>query len=99
MAKLSARGRKELVRATKVIETPDSDLTVKRQVSYAVMSDRRILKREVCWFRNEYAGRHDYSWKEWKRYKVDVDLQSKAKHFAKDLAEKGWSIAYDTLIV
>lgn len=63
MAKLSARGRKELVRV--VLERPlareDDDLIDYEREERALMSDGKILCRRVVRFR-EGSRRHDYGW-------------------------------------
>ena len=82
MAKLSARGRTELIRITFPKRETDSEYTMFEQFHYALMSDRRILRREVVWFKpgpydHGKPQRHDYGWKQWKRYKPNVDLKEK----------------------
>ncbi len=67
MAKLSARGRKEVIRLTRQRETPDDPLITKEQTVIALMTDGAILHKRTVWFREEAMyGREksqSYGWK------------------------------------
>lgn len=64
MAKLSARGRTELVRMTKEDENPNSDLISYERTTIAFMSDNRILEKRDVVFKNDSFGphKHTYNW-------------------------------------
>ena len=66
MAKLSARGRKELARVSKEKETPEGDLTTWERRTLALMDDGNILEKRDVRFK-PIAGlegsKHSYGWK------------------------------------
>ena len=67
MAKLSARGRRELLRVERERSTPDGELTIWERTTLAVMSDGGVLSKLDVRFRPdayEPGGRlHSYGWK------------------------------------
>jgi hypothetical protein len=76
MAKLSARGRVELVRLVK--DEAEDDLTTRGKQYVALMSDRTILSKLVVWFKpTTYCGerRHDYGWKRRSKVKEGVTAE------------------------
>jgi hypothetical protein len=65
MAKLSARGRTEILRFSK--ELPGDEGTTRGQRVYAFMSDGKILVKTKVWFKpDQYSGGkerpHDWGW-------------------------------------
>ena len=76
MAKLKARGRTEIWKVGKENDSPVSDLIVWERTELALMSDGRILKREVVKFKpgpydKGVPQKHDYGWKEYRRLKAE----------------------------
>lgn len=76
MAKLSARGRVELARVSRTLDTPNSTLTSKERYTKAYMSDGRLLTKLDVWFRPDRFdpdGRfHSYGWKDKGKLKPEV---------------------------
>jgi hypothetical protein len=74
MAKLSARGRTELVRLQKEVSASDANNlrangVEREQYTVTLMSDGRALKKTVTWFTpgpydRGKVRRHDYGWKD-----------------------------------
>lgn len=62
MAKLSARGRKEVARVTKLDASPNSDLVTERRKTYALMTDGAILEKTDVVFKSD-GKKHSYGWK------------------------------------
>ena len=77
MAKLSARGRVELARVSKTFEVND-DNVISRRVTYALMSDKHILKKYDVVFKptmyNPKPEKHSYGWKDFKKTNVSKEL-------------------------
>lgn len=70
MAKLKARGRQEIARLSRTVETPDDKLTSEINNQVALMSDGNILSKETVRWRPgtsnlDYGAKptHDYGWK------------------------------------
>lgn len=77
MAKLSARGRTELVRMEKEDSAPKSDIITYERTTYALMSDGNILqKRDVIFPAGPYDNgkdrKHKYNWTVKGKLKKDV---------------------------
>lgn len=89
MAKLSARGRKELAR----VEREESVLTKPvggvdwRRNTYALMSDGTILNkydvRFVADSFNKEPRKHSYGWTVWKKVKPEVTAEKFVAYFIK----------------
>lgn len=62
MAKLSARGRKEVFRVVRERERTDSDLINWERMTYALMSDNSILEKRDVRFSSDNR-KHSYGWK------------------------------------
>lgn len=76
MAKLSARGRKEIFRVSKEVNLSetDSDLISWSRTTIALMSDGVILKKRDVAFRatpNSAAYKHSYGWSQLAKTKKD----------------------------
>ena len=85
MAQLSARGRKEVARFEKTVQTPDSDLTVSRKTVVALMTDNTVLENETVTFRAD--GRpHNYGWK----VKAKLKPESSPEKWSEQYANRGW---------
>ena len=67
MAKLKANGR-ELARVRRIEDTPNNMDTVRRETTFVLMSNCRILKKLVvvfrppAWDERNRPRRHDYGW-------------------------------------
>ena len=91
MARLSARGRTELVRLQKTVEAGATNNlsaagVTKEQYTVALMSDGRALKKTVTWFApgpfdNGKAWRKDYGWKDMGKVKDETTPETFAAHF------------------
>lgn len=97
MAKLSARGRKEIVRLTRETATPDGELTTWHRSTIAIMDDGSLLRKEDARFRpHEWdppGGRlHSYGWKKWRHFKGDADLSAGIPRVVAQLTAKGWEV-------
>ena len=90
MAKLSARGRKELVRLTKEINNPSESLLWERR-TIALMSDGNILeKRDIQFLPNEYhpkGEKHTWGWKNKGKAREGMTVEE----FSKLYMDKGYS--------
>lgn len=71
MAKLSARGRKELARVTKVVFPGEEELTSQRRYTLSLMSDGVILEKIDVVFRSD-GKKHSYGWKVRSKVKESV---------------------------
>ena len=85
MAKLSARGRKELVRVEKEESTPDGELTVWSRTTLALMSDLKVLKKLDVRFKSDDRP-YSYGWKVYGKAKADLT----ADRFVEVFAKKGF---------
>lgn len=92
MAKLKAYGRTELFKVEKEREVTNSDLITWEKVSYALMSDGKVLERRVVLFKpSSYepkGRRHDYGWKEHGRLKAEGDPNV----YLESLKKKGYTL-------
>ncbi len=78
MAKLTARGRKELIRLTQEEETPNDPNTIKRRTTVALMDDGKVLRKYDVIFRaTTYSReeRHSYGWKQRGSIRVGATIQ------------------------
>lgn len=79
MAKLSARGRKELFRMEREINTPDGDNTTWQRKTRAVMSDGSVLEKwDVRFKPSTYDPRpsvYSYGWKLHGKLKAGKTIQ------------------------
>lgn len=88
MAKLSARGRKELARLSKEsIPTDPDSLTNWRKHTYAFMSDRTILQKTDVRFKHG-DERHSYGWTVWTKVK---DLEGALERTIERLIAAGYT--------
>ena len=92
MAKLSARGRKELARLAKEKATPDGDLTIWEKSTITLMSDGNVLRKLDCRFKpDQYDpnGRlHSYGWKKYGKIKAGVSTEQ----FVEIYQKSGYSV-------
>lgn len=77
MAKLSARGRKEIARVSRESIVSDSVFVTWRRVTRALMSDNTILEKlDVRFAPTQYhpdGELHSYGWKVAGKLKADID--------------------------
>ena len=100
MAKLSARGRTVLMRATKEAETPNDEATSWAKTTRAWMSDGNVLEKRDVMFRpigSMPAGKHSYGWKQAGKIKAALMADSAsllaAMESSRDkLKAAGWTI-------
>lgn len=91
MAKLSAHGRKEIFRVSKTVTfEPNSENTCGlrwEKITYALMSDRKILKKVQVQFIGTQGNSdwgHDYGWKVAYTLKASLTPEQALAIFAKD---------------
>lgn len=99
MAKLSARGRKELARLEKEDNTNDGDVDWRRK-TLAFMDDGRILQKyDVRFTATQYskAHKHSYGWKEYLKLKKDKDPYEAFPNIIKNFESKGWKVMVNNL--
>lgn len=99
MAKLSARGRRELVRMEKE-DNGDDEFCDWRRKTISFMTDGRILQKyDVRFKATEYskARKHSYGWKEYLKLKKDVDLYEAFSNLIKKFEAKGWKLVSSNL--
>lgn len=99
MAKLSARGRKELARMEKEDNTDDGDVDCRRK-TLAFMDDGRILQKyDVRFTATTYskARKHSYGWKEYLKLKKGVDPREAFPNIIKTFESKGWKLKSSNL--
>ena len=93
MAKLSARGRTEILRFSKETEGDGQDL-IKRKTTIAIMSDRNILKKSTTWWKNIYRAngteRKDGGWTVSGKFKKELDLTMAANSFFEKYEKIGY---------
>jgi hypothetical protein len=83
MAKLSSRGRTELVRLTKLdIKDDPKSLASESRTTVALMSDRTILEKRDVVFRAD-GKRHSYGWKVFSKVKEGVTPERFVEAFTK----------------
>lgn len=83
MARLSARGRTELVRVSKAEDVTDSDSVVTwRRYTKALMSDGTILEKVDVRFKSD-GSRHSYGWKAKGKAKKGLTAEQFVEVFAK----------------
>jgi len=89
MAKLSARGRKELARVTKTetLTEEQSSVTLERTTVLALMSDGKILQKDSVVFRS--GDKHSYGWKVRSKAKAGVTPEM----FVSALTNQGYEVA------
>lgn len=107
MAKLSARGRRELLRYHIDYEVPeekrqDEYSSIRRKISYAIMSDGNILRKIQAWappgpYDHGKPQKMDWGWKRYKKIKrkeyISTYVENTRKKLANpELLEKGWRI-------
>lgn len=91
MAKLTARGRTELVRLEKEVVASEANGlaasgVAREKYTVTMMSDGRALKKTVVWFAPDAYSRgkerrHDYGWKDMGKVKAGLDAAAFAAHF------------------
>jgi hypothetical protein len=88
MAKLSARGRKEVYRVSRETDlTPDQNsLVCWRKVTYAVMSDHKVLTKTQLKFRSD-GQRSSGGWTEYASVKVGT-----VKALFEKQLKQGWTL-------
>ena len=89
MAKLSAHGRKEIVRLEKA-QTADRDSIQWSRTTFALMSDGNVLQKYDVEFRADAltsAYKHSYGWKRVTAWKKDKET------FIQNLTAKGFTLA------
>lgn len=80
MAKLSARGRKEIARVDREINVNDpTALTMWRKTTVALMSDGNMLEKLDVRFRDGHL--HSYGWKLRGKVKAEVTPERFVAHF------------------
>jgi hypothetical protein len=93
-ARLSARGRREIGRVYKQVDTPDDELTIWSKNTLAFMSDGKILqKRDVIFKPDKYnpkGKRHSWGWKSYGKVKPGVTPEEAFGKFVADMEKKGW---------
>lgn len=99
MAKLTARGRTEIVRFSKVTYGRENDPDViKEKESYAIMSDRKILRKRTVTCKDQYSpkGKRDmiFNWTIYGTIKKEVDLNEMVEKYKRFFASKGYEIEY-----
>jgi hypothetical protein len=84
MAKLSARGRKELVRVSRTLtlSPEESSVTLERRTTLALMDDRTVLEKLDVVFRSDGA-KHSYGWKVRGKAKEGVTVDAFLKAYEK----------------
>lgn len=98
MAKLSARGRVELLRAEKTVERGDDAEIARSTHKRAIMSDGRILATTVTWWKPDaYSGgrerRYGGRWSEYRRLKGGKKFPPEALRVMHDAYLKaGWTV-------
>ena len=81
MAKLKARGRKEIFRVTKTKQRPDDRQISHERIQVALMTDNNFLKRRVIYWRPEanVGSQHDYGWKVTGKIKAGLTAEAALK--------------------
>lgn len=106
MAKLSARGRKEILRLAFEQEVPDDDLVMWRRTTEAYMTDGHILRKRDVRFKPDSfrpEGRaHSYGWKDDGKVKAELmkdpaALKAALEKLRDARKAKGWSIESDKI--
>lgn len=93
MARLSARGRDELVRLEREHDVLDSELIDWERDTIALMSDGKIMrKRDVRFKASTYspAKKHSYGWKVLAKLKAGLDPVESIERFAQSYEAKGY---------
>jgi len=99
MAKLSARGRKEIARVTREWTAEERDgwgedrpmVTVRHKREYAFMSDGKVLRKDTAYLpKDKYGSSRNFTggWHEFKRLRTDdplVERNAKMLELAKIL--------------
>lgn len=89
MAKISARGDREVLRATKETPMPPTDeLVSRRRVEVVVTRNRRVLQKNTAWFRQD-GRQHDWGWK---RDTAVVINQPTVRQLAEEFLSRGWQV-------
>ena len=86
MAKLSARGRKEIVRLVKSL--PDTEMATNRKRYFVLMSDRRVLTKVTYNMDLGLGGRSHESTKWTVQGKLKLDWTP--DQFTEDAISRGW---------
>ena len=93
MAKLSARGRTEVMRFSKETEGDGLDL-IKRKTTIAIMSDGNILKKFTTWWKNIYHNngmeRRDGGWSVSGKFKKGLDLPMSTNKYYEQYEKIGY---------
>lgn len=95
MAKLHARGRREIIRFSKTIENPNA-YCVKNKHTIAVMDDGKVLEKTTRWCKYEYSlngkgiERRDGDWSIKSVIKSKGDLIYLADHFFENYKNQGY---------
>ena len=87
MAKLSARGRYKLIQWQSENDSPDSNLISYERRTYALMSDRRVLRKIDVQFKGEGERKHSYGWKLFKRFPPDTVLANTVELYRTQIRE------------
>lgn len=104
MAKLTAYGRKEVVRLTKEYSDNSGD---RAKQCYVMMTDGSVLKKSVHWLQDRLGSsgcrRFDSGWKKWRKAKKGCesivlaetirrgkDQGFEIKDFRERITESGW---------
>lgn len=95
MAKLSAKGRKEIIRFSKEHTVKDDSHCISGKTVFAIMDDRTILKKRISVWKDQYSKsgtkRLDEGWKVEGRFKKDIDLNESAQKYFKLYEEIGYT--------
>ncbi len=87
MAKLAARGRKEVVRVEREVVMEADKLIDWGRKTYALMSDGTILEKYDVHFKPDQfrpsGEKHSYGWKVFKKVKPEVTAERFVEHFTK----------------
>ncbi len=92
MAKLSARGRKEVFRVSKEIEVTDPESSITwEKMTRALMTDGSLLvKRQVRFKATECSASYVHTWG-WKKTKLKLKADGDADRVLAAWLAKGWT--------
>ena len=82
MAKLSARGRKEVFRLERQLLSESDSAFTENRLTIAVMDDRTILQKHSARWKD--TGKlHTWGWKKKGKLKSDVSFDAAKEHYIK----------------